>query len=332
LSELVHELLGGLATLTGASLLCTQGLEEIRIVEGLLPPCTGGVAFESHLGQRQPRVDLIVRVMRADRPALLRCTAARLAPARRFAESWTRTADLEHVPYVDLEFDLDGNERECFVGAMIEPHLHRGMARVPASGDRVWFDAVSSFALASAVLAAAEASPVAAELSPWIRRVFDALPLGGVIGHLGSLRCRQSDGGDLVRFIVSLPRRNLVSYLRSVGWPGAIDALKAALDRHLDPKAERVDIDMNVTAHGLTADTGFYRSMWNPRDDDVTGVVARLEADGLVTEAQATALAHFGASTAAPLRGIPWTMTFKTKLDGDGGVLAKAYLSLLATG
>jgi hypothetical protein len=190
----------------------------------------------------------------------------------------------------------------------------------------------SSFENARAVLEAAEASPVQAPILDRMCRAFDALPHGGVIGHLGSLRCRQGEGGDLVRLIASVPRRDLAAYLGALSWPGDLAALLDALDRHLGVNARRVDLDLNFTATGLCPDTGIYRAMWAPRDDDVAGVASVLLQCGLATEVQAKAITRFASRTGSPVEGIPWTMTFKVKLDARGAPASKVYLSLLATG
>jgi hypothetical protein len=330
----VADLVQPLVSAAGDCLVDAVGLQHVREVESSLPALSGGVCLEVHLGRGNPRTDFVVRSLHRDRFELLRCTGPRLEPARRFARGWSaEAAGLENVPYVDLEFDLDGSGRSCFVVAMIEPELHRGMAAVPSprQGSR-WIGTSSSFEIAQAVLRAGEPSPVHARILDDVRRAFIALPHGGVIGHLGSLRCRQGDGEDLVRLIVSLPRRDLAAYLGALPWPGNLEAFLDALDHHLDRHARRVDFDLNFTATGLSSDTGFFRSMWNPRDDDVTGVASGLLRSGLATQVQADALIRFASHAGPPVEGIPWTMTFKTKVDAHGGLAAKAYLSLLATG
>lgn len=331
MSRFVAELLSELASAGGDPLVGAASLQRIREVELLLPRSTGGVSLECHLGRAAPRSDLVVRVFGRDRQDLFRDGGPRLEPARRFAEAWAAPAPgMENVPYIDLEFDLDGSGRSCFVGAMIEPGLHHGMAVVPADRDSpTWMRSSSSYHVASAVLRASEPSPVGQDTLRAVERAFDALPRGGFVGHVGSLRCRQDDGEDLVRLIVSLPRRAVRAYLTAISWPGDLDALDSALELYLGARARRVDVDLNVNTSGLLPDTGFYRPVWTPYDDDVAGIASGLIGSGLATEQQANALTCFAARTGAPVGGIPWTMTFKTKLDRAGRAAAKAYLSLL---
>jgi hypothetical protein len=123
-----------------------------------------------------------------------------------------------------------------------------------------------------------------------------------------------------------------VNYLRALEWPGRVTVLSEALDRYLGG-AVRVDVDLNVTPHGLLAESGFYSTVWSlpQRSASVGRTTEVLLADGLVTAAQATALHRFAEAEPSGVP-TPRTLTTKLKIDAAGRLSAKVYLSFLGGG
>jgi hypothetical protein len=314
----------------GSSLVCQESARRVGALASRLPLTTGGVCLECHLGDRRPRTDLVVRVFRADRAGLLDTSVPELGAARRFGIAWAaEKSELEHIPYVDLEFDLDDEKRACFVGAMIEPRLHEGLPAI-LKGQKAALPSVpaSCFEVAAQVLRAAEETPISEGVLEGVRRAYDALGDEAFIGHLGSLRSRVGKG-DLVRLIASMPRESVRSYLADVSWNGSGSALERLADRVLG-SIRRIDLDLNLSEVGLLPDSGFYRTFWDPPAQRglLRETSERLVEDGLVTSAQAAAIDRF-ARHSAPPGAPPLTITIKVKLGGDGSVQAKVYLSYL---
>jgi hypothetical protein len=302
----------------------------LRITE-LVPPLQGGVSLECHLGHGVERTDLLVRAMHSDAKTLATVDAPELAQARRFSAWWSAAPGADRVRYVDLEFDMDGASRGCFVGPMIEPTLPAGMTAV-MEAMRPEGAANSRFQFALQVLEAPDHEPFAGCPEPALRRCFDALPPGGFIGHAGSLRSRTPDGSPLVRLIASLRRNDLGDYLRSIEWPGSVADLEDAAARYLGA-AGRIDLDLDVKSFGLAPDAGFCRAFWDGGlvPAPLHECLDRMGAAGLVTREQAAGVARFAASSLWAA-GLSRTLTVKIKLAGDGSRSAKVYLSMLRMG
>ncbi|NUO48069.1 MAG: hypothetical protein HOV80_04350 [Polyangiaceae bacterium] len=315
----------------GEELVPAAAFETLTAVAARLPLSTGGVSLETHLGRGEPRVDLVVRLFRPDRAVFSQTEDAWLEPVRRFVAGWSLPdGGLSHVTYADVEIDLDGEALRCFVGAMIEPRFAGGLRAIRkerlASASAT---PSSCFDVGARVLEVAEAEPIDTRVIDGVRRCFDSLGADAFVGYIGSLRTR-TGRGDLVRMITSMPRSEVRAFLGAIGWPGDVDALQRGVRRLLGD-GDRLDLDLNVTRDGVTAETGFYQTFWDPTAE-VTSLqrsLAWLVEDGLVSTQQSTALARFAAHELEPL-GAPRTLTLKLKVSATGAIQAKVYLSLLS--
>jgi hypothetical protein len=314
----------------GQGLLGASSIERARDLASRLPPTTAGVSLECHLGPGCDRGDLIVRLLRSECTTVLSHGAPELSAARRFAMAWTSRPCLHHIPYIDLEFDLDGAARGCIVGAMIEPRLHSGVPAILAGRRSTDPTAPppSCFAVAADVLQACAPQRLDPRILETVARCYSALPNDGFIGHVG-LAPRMTRGpDDLVRLIVSLPKRATRSYLSTIGWPGNPTALERATDRR--GQRQRLNLDLNVSPSGLSSHTAFYLTFWDlPAETGcLHKVLLELQADGLVTEPQATVLLRY-ARDSLRLRRTTLLKTITVKIMfRERSLGAKAYLSL----
>lgn len=213
----------------------------------------GDLTLECHLTPETPRVDLILRLLPADRDAYL--DALELDheenPTLTFLRRWAdQSQNFAHVPWVDLESDLDSDSaHEPFLGPGIEAYYDRSaedlleLRRDPAAPMPV-----ANPAVARAVLSAYHQA-LSGEILERVGTVIDALPSDGFITGVGSLGCRWSSPSSAARLIVSLPRSSVRPFFDhpSVGWPISRDTMAMLLGT----TRNRVSLDIDVNAQGL---------------------------------------------------------------------------------
>jgi hypothetical protein len=323
----IGELTDLLCKKAGAALVPEESARRLVMLASRLRFDHGGVSLECHLGARDGRADLVVRLFRDEAIGVRGLSAPELGAAISFAAAWTAPESaLRGIPYVDLEFDMDRDEPACFVGAVVDRRVAGGVRADAGPGSR---GDGSEYRLAKEALLAGQRTALDARTLDRVRDCYEALGGDAFVSHVGSLQCRRREG-DWVRLIVSLGRRQVRSYLESLRWPGDLFELDACLSRYVGARGS-VDIDLNVTEDGLLGETGFYRTFWDGETDRESFVhlVDELLKQGVATEIQAETLAAFQASNSTEEGRLPGTVTVKIKQDAAGHVSAKAYLSQL---
>ncbi|NUP14090.1 MAG: hypothetical protein HOW73_49285 [Polyangiaceae bacterium] len=282
------------------------------------------LAFECHLDS--PRVDLVARVRLSDRSVLLESSATR-GSLRRFLERWEDPNDpLAPIPFVEIEYDLDGDDAEPWIGPAIEPLLRRGVRAIhEARMGRPVHDWMS-YRLAAAFL-----ETFTSDSEAWKRRAmecFEALPGLGCINHFTLLDLRPERPTPGMRMIVSLPRPALRRYLERVGWAGDISGFDATVDR-FTPGADRVDFDLDVRSSDTSARAAFYVEFRAPRAKSsvLAGLLDALEADSNAAGAPIDALRRWVARVDARASRV---LTMKLTLEREK-TRVKAYLGSLGS-
>ncbi len=312
--------LGALLVDCPEALVSLAARREVERLGATLDPLLTDLALECHLASDGERVDLTTRIHPSDRERVAAATGS--SRLRSFLEGWaTPGSALGAIPFVDLEYDLDGRAGEPWIGPTIEPRQLSGVGAIHDAYAGKPVASWDSYRAANAML-----ELLSQESRSWQRRLlacFEALPAYGCINHLGFFRQRGDGNRDAIRLVVSTPRRAVSPFLRSVGWSGDDERFAALLDRFA-PYAGRVDFDLDVERVGAGPRISFYLELWSPRP---ASSALRQVLDDLVTDAWLSPRAARGlrewvaASNGRPAR----FLTLKV-LEEPSGRQVKAYL------
>ena len=172
-----------------------------------------------------------------------------------------------------------------------------------------------------------------------VEQVFDALPAGSEVAHIGALPGRAPRA---VRLLVQrLERADIPGFLKRVQWPGDSGGVVSVLS-DLGDIYRRFRLSMDVSLHGTAPRLGvelFVRGEWDGEDDwigtdigDWRPVVKRLEACGWCLPEKARALLAWpGLQQLYGARGVHLLymgINHVKLLIGHGEIRAKAYTGL----
>src|SRR5690606_17427850 len=205
----------------------------------------------------------------ADRDAYLESfdPTRQLDATAAFLQRWAdHSRHFTHVPWVDLESDLDSDaDHEPFLGPGIEPYYDRSAEDVMAMRNDPNAPApVANQEVARAVLDAYPKALPSAVLDK-VAAVIGALPPEGFVTGVGSLGSRASAPSSAARVIVSLPRNAVRPYFdhADVGWPIARETMAALLGS----TRNRVSLDLDVEATRLAPRIARYYTFPSPSLD-----------------------------------------------------------------
>jgi hypothetical protein len=157
-----------------------------------------------------------------------------------------------------------------------------------------------------------------------LRTCFTALPVNGRLLHLCVMPSRQP---PVMKVNVSLPKRALVSYLKSVGWPGSISSLSHVW-RCIGPWLRTAKIDLTLSP-SLRPKVGLEIHPSNTSFEGRRRVLAWLQSNGLADVRQCTDLCAWHGATQTRATGKPARVELdfgiKIVLDEKSMVDVKAY-------
>jgi hypothetical protein len=259
------DLLAALRSAVPLALVSPEALDRALAVARLLPECALWASLECRLGAGEERVDFSACVPAAEggREALLQrraallaeplCLRSRAAWERIFAfcAEWGERGSLleERVPFVFIEFDLDGGvgqgsprEAPPFVLFHLLPRSDGVPDMPPARTTTTVAECRSLLGRALLLLDGHGPSPAVAGS---LRACLDALPAGGSVAYAAPLSSR---GLEAVRLLLILPRWQVVDYLRRMEWGGPLDEIEEDLATLPVPPSEVwFDLDVGQT-------------------------------------------------------------------------------------
>ncbi len=162
-----------------------------------------------------------------------------------------------------------------------------------------------------------------------LRLCCDALPAEGRVIHLSRMNARAPAAAKVY---ATVPRRELVAYLRLVGWRGPLAAVERVLSRiatqDLCGALAYVDLDLVEARIPGRATLGIAFSQQQAEHDPARpGLLRRLVDERLATQAQAELLADWvGPWSAGERPRIERWFDVKLVLGGRRDLYAKAYL------
>ena len=249
------------------ALVSPEAFDRAVTAAHLLPECALWASLECRLGAGEERVDFSACVPAAEggHEVLLQRKAAllgeplgahsRAAWERVFAfcAKWEAQGSLlaERVPFVFIEFDLDGPLRE---GPLREGPLRGappfvlfhllqrcdGAPGVPTT--RVTSKAADCRPVLERALSLLDGHGPSPAVEGSLRACLEALPVEGTLAYAAPLSLR---GLDAVRLMLILPRWQVVDYLRRIGWGGPLGEIEEDLATLPVPPSE-VWFDLDV--------------------------------------------------------------------------------------
>jgi hypothetical protein len=166
-------------------------------------------------------------------------------------------------------------------------------------------------------------------LEPSLRLCCDALPDDGRVIHLSRMNAREPRATKLY---LAVPRRELVPYLRLVGWRGplsVVDRLSSRIGRDLAGEAAYVDLNLDDARAPERATLGVAFSQQRAGDDPARRqLLGELVAERLATAEQAELLADWVAwrRSAPELPRLTRWLDLKVVFGAARDPVAKAYL------
>jgi len=290
----------------------------------------GDVSFECHLLPDQSRVDLILRLMPGDRDAFLDQPKPGKALERTagFLRQWgDPRAGFAHVPWVDLENDLDTDAvHEPFLGPGIEAYYDRSAEEIEALRTHGAATVpVANPAVAGSVLAAYADPKVSKGVLERVAAAVEALPPGGFVTGVGSLGYRLSAQSEAARLVVSLRRQDVRPYFDRVGWP----IPQQAMNKLLGTAKSRVSLDLDVASDGLQKRVAKYHTFQAPYAacPRLQETLAMLREAKLAKPARLDAVQAWVAAERSPQARAKRVLTLKVIAGEAGPESAKAYLT-----
>jgi hypothetical protein len=211
-----------------ANLIGSSARERLDQIGGLLPAAlTRRVYFECRLGEALTQVDVVLGVDEVSRALL--SDAASWLPARlqghplwagiaRLCGEWQKKGTALAAGIYDLWLEFDADDR-C--GTTLVPSVFIGLteSRRRALPD-LWSVARASIELV-------RGAPASTETMRTVPECLGSLPASATLSYVGTMYPR--DRRALRLCVTSLRGAVLLDYLRSIGWPGAIDTVAATL-------------------------------------------------------------------------------------------------------
>ena len=285
-------------------------------------------ALECHLADAAGRVDLTVRIHPELRDAILKNRFVISDAVTHFLKKWADpNGPLAAIPYLELEFDINGEVCDPWFGPAVEPFVARGPSGIYREARKRPELRAQRVTLSKHVLANLPVTPPTNALLNRLALAYDALPALGSINHIGALAARRSAPKEGIRLILSLPRYALATYLADVGWQGDLERLDRELDG-LKPLTERVDLDLYLDNASAGDTMAIYNEYRAPRkaNSALAKTLERLRSMGYLDASQKEAVANWIAAVDGDSSRV---LTFKLSWQKDAPTIAKLYLSQL---
>jgi hypothetical protein len=158
-------------------------------------------------------------------------------------DAWgtSRDTTLGRVPFFWLEYDLDERFQEsaplASPGLCLEPdYLSRFKGQVVVNRERAW-------ELSEEGLRRLLNDGERARLAPILRRCVQSLPESAAPIHVSAMLARDP---LRLKLYAALPKAQLTSYLRQIGWSGQYDAVEQLLTTSYAPIDRTVFIDLAI--------------------------------------------------------------------------------------
>lgn len=292
----------------------------------------GGIDFpfalECHVANSVGRVDLTIRITPRIRDALLENGIRISDSVSHLLQKWAEEDGLlAAIPYIELEFDIDDQLWDPWIGPAVEPLVARGPISIyRAAQDQPALSKLSE-QLSGAVLATLPVPVPNERLLHRLSQAYDALPKMSSINHLGALYARPASPKNAIRLIISLPRYALSDYLDKLDWRGDFGRIGQELEI-IRPYAERVDFDLNIESDSAGDSIAFYNEFRAPRraDSYLSGTLEALSrAAYLPQDAKEAVLSFIENCNGNRMR----VLTLKLSWKGQSPAILKVYLSQL---
>lgn len=285
-------------------------------------------ALECHVANPVGRVDLTIRITPKIRDALSENGIRISDSVSHLLQEWSEVDGLlATIPYIELEFDIDDQLWEPWIGPAVEPLVARGPNGIYRAAQDQPALRNQSERLANAVLSTLPMPVPSDGLLHRLSRAYGALPKTGSINHLGALYARPASPKNAIRLIVSLPRYALSGYLDKLEWRGDISRIEQELEI-IKPYAERIDFDLNIESDSAGDSIAFYNEFRAPRQVDsyLLGTLDALTREAyLPQDAKEAVLAFIQNSNGNRMRAL----TLKLSWKGKAPASLKVYLSQL---
>ncbi|MDI1433867.1 hypothetical protein [Polyangium sorediatum] len=303
-------------------------------------PAARGLSFECYLGADSARVDLVACISPAWGCDELAAGAPRGEPGSHMESVWQTIAALcrewadpasvlhERMPCLWLEFDLHPDREGVpppFATACVQPGYLNG--KLVSTSDP-GADEVER--ITWRVLHLLHGGPLSPGVERKVRACIDQLPEGSSVTLVSSNKPR---GRDAVRLIVAMPRREVIAYLRRVGFPGSTDEVEEYLLTYADVSSQ-ADIYLDIGEELLPITSCPSPVMRSPDDPRLHQIADRLVDWGLCPPARRDALVAFPTRRNVVFPGTAWptalieATSFKLVHRSGQPLEAKGYLEL----
>jgi hypothetical protein len=332
-----------------AELVPPEALEAISAIAAALPSAVDAFGFECRLAEGEARVDFGARITaRSGGHGVLAGLLAGDGPGglaeapfwRRLAEFCADWADPEsflhwRIASLFLEFDVTSRSGEIpspGVFLHLEPAIC-GAAK-PDTAAPEGLEWLTDRALP--LLIGAPLSPGARD---GLVQAVEALPSGGRIVHMASMRSR---GSDAIRVYASLPIGSVGTYLSSLSWPGDAGEIAGVCERYgAQPdgairSATAIQFEMGpALAPRIGVEFSSFHLSEQERREDWAWLLELLVRDGLCSKRKRDDLLSWPRTSQQKLTFASWPCTLVNELSHvkiavqPGKPLeAKAYLTV----
>ena len=314
----------------GPFLVPEHTLERLHAATDQLDDVLCEFALESHINDASRHVDLVVRVNPENRDTLLSGTSRLSENVLNFMKAWARpSGSLSDIPFIELEYDLNGPCTDPWIGPAVEPHVAKGPLAIfrAKKAEREIGGTRDRFQIAKSVLGRLPIAPPSRTLVDRLRRCYEELPTTGSINHFTAAAARPSSRSkDTLRLIVALPKATLHTYLDAIGWLGDKRRVDEAL-HWFKPYADHVSFDLNIAADDAGDNIAFYTQFRCLRiqDDGLLSFIEALVRRNAVADSCRSALQDWIRKVSGRMgRGL----TFKLSIKNDAPSVVKLYLSM----
>ncbi|MDI3286592.1 hypothetical protein [Polyangium sp. 15x6] len=320
------------------ALVSAAAFTRVRQAAAVLPAARG-LSFECYLGADSQRVDLVACFSHACGCDELAAGASRGEPGSHvesvwkdisaLCRDWADPANVLHrIPCIFLEFDLHPDREGVpapLATACVQPAFFDG--KVVKTTDPGADDVER---ITRRVLHLLHGGSLSSSVERKLRACLDELPEGSNV----TLACSHKPRGlDAVRLIVSMPRREVVAYLRRAGFPGSLSEVEDRLLTYAD-FSSHADIYLDIGEELLPITSCASAVLRSPDDRRLHVITDRLVEWGLCSPARRDALVAFPARRNVVLPGTAWptvlieAVSFKLVHRPGQPLEAKGYLEL----
>lgn len=309
-----------------------------------LPDAWYCLALEGRLTSDDPQVDLLVCALADDggRGELL-AGLSRLVTSQppssawhrihHFCAEWAREGSSLHqdIPFIWLEFDLPAGH-----GGPAEPFLFFCTQRDFLTSPFGYLKSLDGEVTTQARQLRLIDDGLSLLLGhrPWpavldrVSECLAALPLAGHLLHVAPLSLRSLEA---VRLVLTLPRAEVLTYLRAVEWPGRFDEVRAFLEGlHAESPMVGIQLDVGAVVGG-TLGMQFY---FSGPDARWTALIDALVDRGLCAPSKRGAVLAWPGKETVRLSSRAWPVGLRREMEiklvcrPDQPPLAKAYFGM----